>query len=74
LRRFDASFRLTNQLRTQGTASLLRGACDLPTMPRLIVQSFCGWPWAPTGGPVKTEEDRLDKDPAPHSSGPSAPW
>jgi hypothetical protein len=32
-------------------------------MPRLIVQDFCGWPWKPTGGPVKAENDAWDPDP-----------
>jgi nucleoside-diphosphate-sugar epimerase len=31
--------------------------------PRLVVQSFCGWPWAEVGGPVKSEEDPLDDSP-----------
>jgi nucleoside-diphosphate-sugar epimerase len=30
---------------------------------RLVVQSFGGWPFARTGGPVKTEKDPLDPDP-----------
>lgn len=65
LRRFDTSFTTTNRLRTKGTRSLIEASRGLHTPPRLIVQSFCGWPWAPEGAPVKTEEDRLDPDPAP---------
>ena len=30
---------------------------------RVIVQSYAGWPYARTGGPVKTEDDPLDPDP-----------
>jgi nucleoside-diphosphate-sugar epimerase len=62
LRRFDRTFATTNRLRTQGTSSLLAAALQAGT-PRVIVQSFCGWPWAPTGGPVKSEGDPLDPDP-----------
>jgi 2-alkyl-3-oxoalkanoate reductase len=62
VRRFDQMFALTNQLRTTGTTNLI-DACRLTNWPRLVVQSFCGWPWARTGGPVKSEEDALDPDP-----------
>jgi 2-alkyl-3-oxoalkanoate reductase len=79
VRRFDQMFALTNQLRTAGTTNLidacrtvslrgLQGVVPLeesrPNWPRLVVQSFCGWPWARTGGPIKSEEDPLDPDPA----------
>lgn len=30
---------------------------------RFIAQSFCGWPFAREGGPVKTEQDPLDPNP-----------
>ncbi len=62
LRRFDALFSLTNQLRTTGTAHLIAASRDAG-WPRLLVQSFCGWPWARVGGPVKTEDDPLEPDP-----------
>lgn len=62
LRRFDKLFRRTNLLRTQGTAHLLAAAAEAGS-PRVIVQSFCGWPWAPIGGLVKSETDPLDADP-----------
>lgn len=65
VRRFDALFATTNRLRTEGTTTLIRAARRLPTQPRLIVQSFCGWPWAPEGGPVKSEGDRWNPHPAP---------
>jgi nucleoside-diphosphate-sugar epimerase len=63
LRRFDKYFAMTNQLRTSGTTNLI-DASRLVQWPRLVVQSFCGWPWAQTGGPVKSEEDPLDPEPA----------
>jgi nucleoside-diphosphate-sugar epimerase len=63
LRRFDKYFAVTNQLRTAGTTNLI-DASRLAKWPRLVVQSFCGWPWARTGGPVKSEEDALEPDPA----------
>jgi nucleoside-diphosphate-sugar epimerase len=28
-----------------------------------VAQSFCGWPYARTGGPIKSEEDALDLEP-----------
>lgn len=62
LRRFDAAFAVTNRLRTDGTA-VLASAGRAAGCPRLIVQSFCGWPWQPTGALVKTETDQLDPDP-----------
>ena len=62
LRRFDQMFALTNQLRTTGTAHLVEAARDAG-WPRLLVQSFCGWPWATTGGPVKSEDDPIEPDP-----------
>lgn len=63
VRRFDQMFALTNQLRTRGTTNLI-DACRVTNWPRLVVQSFCGWPWARTGGPIKSEEDPLDPNPA----------
>ena len=32
-------------------------------MRQFVAQSFAGWPYAPEGGPVKSEADRLDPDP-----------
>lgn len=64
LRRFDRAFATTNRLRTEGTRNLLEAAQFLTPPARLVVQSFCGWPWAPEGGPVKSERDLLDPDPA----------
>jgi nucleoside-diphosphate-sugar epimerase len=62
LRRFDRIFALTNRLRTEGLDHLLAAAKQAGT-PRVVVQSFGGWPFARTGGPVKTEEDPLDSEP-----------
>jgi len=62
LRKFDQSFALTNRLRTQGLDNLLAAAKQAGT-PRLVAQSFCGWPYARNGGPVKSEDDPLDPEP-----------
>lgn len=62
LRRFAASFAATNRLRTEGTDHLLEAA-QRTGVGRVVAQSFAGWPFARTGGPVKTEEDPLDPDP-----------
>jgi nucleoside-diphosphate-sugar epimerase len=62
LRRFDREFELTNRLRTEGTQHLLEAARE-SAVRRIVVQSFGGWPYARTGGPVKTERDPLDAAP-----------
>lgn len=62
LRRFDRYFGLTNRLRTEGTDHLLSAARAVGTR-RFVAQSFAGWPYARTGGPVKCEDDPLDPDP-----------
>jgi nucleoside-diphosphate-sugar epimerase len=61
-RKFDQEFALTNRFRTEVTDNLLAAARTIGTR-RLIAQSFCGWPYARKGGPVKTEEDPLDPKP-----------
>lgn len=61
-RRADQEFALTNRFRTEVTDTLLAAARTTGTR-RFIAQSYCGWPFAREGGPVKTEEDRLDPDP-----------
>jgi nucleoside-diphosphate-sugar epimerase len=63
LRHFDRDFALTNRLRTEGTDHLLAAARAVGTR-RFVAQSFTGWPYARVGGPVKTEEDPLDPEPA----------
>ncbi|HEY5357908.1 MAG TPA: NAD(P)-dependent oxidoreductase [Streptosporangiaceae bacterium] len=62
LRHLDRAFAVTNALRTRGTDHLLAAAAAAG-VPRVIVQSFAGWPSMREGSPVKTEEDPLDPDP-----------
>jgi nucleoside-diphosphate-sugar epimerase len=63
LRHFGRSFALTSRLRSEGTDNLL-AAARAAGVPRLIAQSYTGWPNARTGGPVKSEDDPLDPAPA----------
>lgn len=58
----DRDFAATNRLRTEATATILEAAARVGAR-RVIVQSFCGWPFAREGGPVKTEEDPIDPHP-----------
>ena len=64
LRNFDREFELTNRLRREGTDHLVAAARAAGAR-RFVAQSFAGWPYAPDGGPVKSEEDPLDPDPPP---------
>jgi 2-alkyl-3-oxoalkanoate reductase len=61
-RSIDKSFVLTNRLRTEGLDHLLAAARAVGAR-RFIAQSFAGWPFERTGGPVKTEEDPLQASP-----------
>jgi nucleoside-diphosphate-sugar epimerase len=61
-RRMERDFTLTNRLRTEGTDHLL-AAGRAVGVKRFVAQSFAPWPYARTGGPVKTEEDPLDTTP-----------
>ena len=61
-RRIDRAFAATNRLRTEGTDHLVAAARAAGAR-RLVAQSFAGWPYAREGGPVKTEQDRLDPAP-----------
>ena len=61
-KKLDEEFVLTNRFRTEVTDTLL-AAARLVGARRFIAQSFCGWPFAREGGPVKTEEDPLDPNP-----------
>lgn len=61
-RRFDKSFALTNRLRMIGTDNLLEAARAAGAR-RFIAQSYGGWNYTRTGGPVKTEQDPLDPHP-----------
>ena len=62
LRHFDRDFALTNRLRTEGTDHLLAAGRAVGVR-RFVAQSYAGWPFARTGGPVKTEDDPLDPSP-----------
>jgi nucleoside-diphosphate-sugar epimerase len=62
MRNVDRVFADTNRLRTEGTDHLLEAARAAGAR-RLVAQSYAGWPYARTGGPVKTEEDPLDANP-----------
>ncbi len=63
IRHFDRTFAMTNRLRTEGTDHLLSAARAVGVK-RFVIQSYTSWPYARTGGPVKTEEDPLDPAPA----------
>jgi 2-alkyl-3-oxoalkanoate reductase len=63
LKHFDDWFATTNALRTTGTDNLLTAAKDTGVK-RIVAQSYTGWPNIREGGPVKTEQDPLDPDPA----------
>ncbi|HEY6747660.1 MAG TPA: NAD(P)-dependent oxidoreductase [Mycobacteriales bacterium] len=63
-RKFGDEFAETNRLRTEGTDILL-AAGRAAGVRRVVAQSFGGWPYARTGGPIKTETDPLDPTPAP---------
>jgi nucleoside-diphosphate-sugar epimerase len=62
LKNFDAEFALTNRLRTEGTENLIEAAKSAG-VGKILVQSYTGWPNAPEGGRIKTEEDPLDPNP-----------
>jgi nucleoside-diphosphate-sugar epimerase len=61
-RNVDRTFAETNRLRTEGTDHLL-AAGRAVDVKRFIAQSYAGWPFARSGGPVKTEDDPLDPTP-----------
>jgi nucleoside-diphosphate-sugar epimerase len=63
MRHFDREFALTNRLRTEGTDHLL-SAGQAVGVRRFVAQSYGAWPYARTGGPVKSEEDPFDPSPA----------
>jgi 2-alkyl-3-oxoalkanoate reductase len=62
LRHADRFFAVTNRLRTEGTDHLLAAGRAVGAR-RFVAQSFAGWPFARTGGPVKDESDPLDPHP-----------
>ena len=61
-RSIDKMFAKTNRLRTEGTDHLL-AAAKAAGARRFIVQSFAGWPFERTGGPVKSEDYPLQEHP-----------
>ncbi|TQM35227.1 NAD-dependent epimerase/dehydratase family protein [Pseudonocardia cypriaca] len=63
LRHFDRWFTTTNELRTAGTRHLL-AAAQASGVEKVVAQSYTGWTNSRTGGPVKTEDDPLDPEPA----------
>src|SRR5688572_28054382 len=62
MRHLERAFAVTNRLRTEGTDHLLAAGRAVGAR-RFVAQSFAGWPFARTDGPVKTETDPLDPDP-----------
>ena len=63
MRNFEAAFRMTNRLRTEALDHLLAAGRAVGVR-RFVAQSYAGWPFARTGGAVKTEDDPLDPSPA----------
>jgi 2-alkyl-3-oxoalkanoate reductase len=62
MRKIDKFFAVTNRLRTEGTDHLLAAGRAVGAR-RFVAQSFAGWPFARTGGLVKSETDPLDPTP-----------
>jgi nucleoside-diphosphate-sugar epimerase len=61
-RHMEEAFASTNRLRTEGTDHLL-AAGRAVGIKRFVAQSFAPWPYARTGGMVKSEDDPLDSSP-----------
>ena len=61
-RRMDRAFATTKRLRTEGTDYLLAAGRAVGVQ-RFVAQSFAPWPYARTGGMVKSEDDPLDTTP-----------
>jgi 2-alkyl-3-oxoalkanoate reductase len=62
LKNFDREFAGTNRLRTEGTDNLLEAARRVGVR-RFIAQSYGSWAYGRTGDGLKTERDKLDRDP-----------
>jgi nucleoside-diphosphate-sugar epimerase len=62
---FDRVFARTNRLRTEGTRHLIAAGLAAGVR-RLVAQSYTGWPNAREGGPIKSEDDPLDRTPPRH--------
>ena len=67
-RHMERDFELTNRLRTEGTDHLL-SAGQAVGVRRFVAQSFGAISYERSGGPVKSEEDALDPEPAPEMRG-----
>jgi nucleoside-diphosphate-sugar epimerase len=63
-RSLDRTFARTNRLRIEGTDALLAAASEAGVR-RFVAQSFASYRYVREGGPVKTEDDRLDPAPPP---------
>jgi nucleoside-diphosphate-sugar epimerase len=63
MRHFDTTYALTNRLRTEATNHLI-AAGKAAGIRRMVAQSYCGWPYARVGDPVKNEDYPLDPHPA----------
>jgi nucleoside-diphosphate-sugar epimerase len=61
-RHFDRSFAATNRLRIEGTDNLLAAARAVGVR-RFVAQSNGGFTYDRTGGPIKNEQDPLDRSP-----------
>jgi nucleoside-diphosphate-sugar epimerase len=61
-RNLDKALAGTSELRTKGTDALLAAAREAGVR-RFVAQSVAFWRYAREGGPVKTEDDRLDPTP-----------
>jgi nucleoside-diphosphate-sugar epimerase len=66
LKRFDKEFAATNRLRTEGTDHLLAAMRQVGA-PRMVAQSYTGWPNERRGTWVKSELDPLDDHPTKQS-------
>ena len=62
VKHFDRYFAVTNRLRTEGLDHLI-AAAQAGGVPRIVAQSYTGWPNIRSGGWVKDEEDPLDPEP-----------
>jgi 2-alkyl-3-oxoalkanoate reductase len=62
MRHIDRLFVTTNRLRTEGTDHLLAAGRAVGAR-RFVAQSYAGWPFARSGGAVKSEADPLDPNP-----------
>lgn len=62
-RNLDRTFAQTNRLRIEGTDALLAAAREA-SVRHFVAQSYASYRYAREGGPVKTETDPLDPNPA----------